>query len=359
MKINYFRRIKFLIKGYKLGKNVYFGKNVIIKAAKVTIEDDCFFGDNVKITAEIINIQEQCLFFSNTTLHANKEIIFGKRCKLSRNCKWKANHISIGNELWANRNIDVGGGGWNNPRGNLIIGNNVHIGNTVHINVCEPVTIEGKSGIGMECMIFTHSSGNGQNIFDGYPSISLPVTIKQCVSLYSRVIVAPGVTIGEGVTIGANSYVGKNIQEKALYAGTPCILRKDYIPLSIDEGFKVINIEIQKYTNMIFEDQNSYLYNYHGEYILFLKEFNNEKLDLYGKYPINVLICCQNNNCSVADDIAFFNLKNQTVCGYSSKTSEKIRDILRRLGIIIEIRDYYKLEKLSAEKLIMYNIEEY
>jgi len=234
----------------------------------------------------------------------------------------------------------------------------VHIGNNVHINVCEPVVIEGKSGIGMECMIFTHSSGNGQNIFYGYPSLALPVTIKQHVSLYSRVIIAPGVTVGEGTTVGANTFVGKSIMGYALFGGNPCVLLKEFSPLTIDEGFEFVSNEIEKFTIKILKSENICIYDYLGEYIALLKEYNKEEGEIISeKYKIKVIICYQHNNTFI-DNITFFDLKNQKVFGHSSSTSEKVRDVLRRLGIIIEIHDSYEPTRLSAKNLIMNNIEE-
>ena len=345
----------YLLKGYKIGKNVYFGRNVTIKGKNVFIGDDCYFDDGVTINSPRITIGNNSSFYKNVDIFTISFLDLGARCKISRNCVFKANSIHAGHDLWCNENVEVGGGGWQLPTANLVIGDFAHIGKNAHLNVCKNITIDGYCGIGMDCMLFTHSSGNGQSVLKGYISIEGDIHIGRFVSLYSRVIVAPNTDIQEGVTVAAGSYVKGLLDGCSFYAGAPAKFKSKYTPLSEEEMYQII----QKIIIPNYEIPNGYICKKNDFYIAVVKDLSIEAVSYIRTMSasnIHLCVVCLKDETAPEFVSTYINLSASTISGYSNDETEKLRDELRRKGIILDFNSYVP-NKINAESLKKRRIE--
>lgn len=340
---NSIRKLKYILKGWKIGKNVILEKGCLLKAKSGIIGDNTYIGKNCKIIANNISIGNNCLFYSNVDILINNDFIIGNRCKISRNTLFRANSIHIGEELWCNENVEVGGGGWMKPSANLTIGNHVHIGRAATINVCESVTIGSFTGIGIECMIFTHSSGNGQSILQGYKHIEMPVQIGNNVSLFTRAFIAPGVNISDGVTVAAMAFLSCQTNPNGFYAGIPA--KEKYItkPLDDDKQQKALYEALKKEIGSHILEKSVFLCD------VFTKDLLNNITEFCEA------IVCKNADC-LTDKCAIFQIEKNLVSGKSSETTEKLRDALRRNGIMFDYSNYIP-KKLDYKLFISSGIE--
>ncbi|MFX0200273.1 MAG: acyltransferase, partial [Candidatus Hodarchaeota archaeon] len=111
------------------------------------------------------------------------------------------------------------------PESKFIVGKNCTIMQLTYINCANPVIIGDDSGIGGNCLLFTHSSWLSQ--FEGYPVKFGSIQIGKSVWLPWKVFVMPGASIGDGSVIGANSLVVGEIPPNCLAVGSPAkVIRK-------------------------------------------------------------------------------------------------------------------------------------
>lgn len=335
---NNFRIIGLRCKGYQIGNNVYIGPGVKITGDKVSIGNDVYILGNTVIKAKNIDIRDNVCIFENVYIHVKSRLVIGKRSKISRNCTWKANNIIIGRDLWCNENVEIGGGGWNGEHANLSIGPFMHIGRDVQINVCSSITMKGYSGIGIGCMLFTHSAGQGQSILNGYSFIEEPIIVGRHVSLYTRVIVSPGTVIGEGVTVAAQSFVRGELKPNTFYAGSPAKEKKNIIAPKEKEKWKIITdlfpvaMKLDGYAIGRYEGTQMYC-------VCCIEA-------LPYRIKSGIVITMQSCNLKLPG-ICVIDLQKMLICGDSSDASEKCRDYLRRHGIILRPADGYQFYKLN------------
>jgi acetyltransferase-like isoleucine patch superfamily enzyme len=303
------------------------------------------------------------LIFDNVNAIVTNELQLGKRCKISRDCIIRAYDVIVGQELWCNENVDIGGGGWKKKTARLLIGDYVHIGKNAVINVCESINIGNKTGIGMDSMILTHSSGNGQSILEGYKHIEKKVFIGSHVSVYSRVIISPGSCVEDGVTIGAAAFVQKHLDKGCLYAGCPAVKIKEIIGLSLEERyFEIKNIlirEIGHRANLIFEDELYKLKSESRDVVILCNYVKNDLISFLREKqlePENVILISLLKNDLMIPVATHFSLQEEIVNGKVSNTTELIRDTFRRYGIILECNEYVPF-KLSGSKFKKLGIE--
>lgn len=187
----------YILKGYKIGRNVRLGVGSVVIGESVTI------GDHTKVG-----------FF---TVIKSKNIKLGKHVDIGALSYFDSQEIEIGDYSIIREQVYVGG--MTTPKSILKMGKNVKIFQFTVLNTTDVLTIEDNVGIGGRCSIFTH--GSWQSILEGYPVRFAPVTIKKNVWLPWHVFVVPGVTINEGSTIGAGSVVTTDIPAFSLAAGVP------------------------------------------------------------------------------------------------------------------------------------------
>ena len=338
------------LKGYKIDKKVFIGRNVIIKGEKVFIGKDTYIDDNVKITAKNIEIGNNSIVYHNTIIYCLNNIVIGERNKISRNCIIKANNFISKEELWCNENVEIGGGGWKKDTANIEIGPYTHIGKNSHLNVCSPIIIKGFTGIGMDTMMFTHSSGHGQSILKGYTNVQGKILIEENVSIFSRCIITPNTHIKKGVTIGANSFVKGVLDDKSFYAGTPAKKIKEIVELNDKEKEQnIINFLTEISEEKIIESKNN-IFRIGSYYILFTNKLTKKIINYIEKadYDLKCIICLKNTNSYNKGTV--IDLSNETICGDSDQTTERIRDNFRRIGVILRPLNY-NFKKLNAVQL--------
>jgi len=351
--VDYYRK-----KGYIIGDNTVIENNVEIEGNIVEIGNDVYLANGVRIKSDLIRIGDNSIFYSDINIRVSKVFSIGNRCKISRGARFKAHEIYIGNELWCNENVEIGGGGSGKKSAILTVGDFVHIGKNASINVCKKVSIGNKTGIGIESIIFTHSSGNGQSIFEGYSHVEEEVHVGNNVSIYSRAIIAPGTVIEDGVTVGALSYVHRTLESNSLYAGVPAKKIKTIKKLSDEDKFKcLLNLlEYELHDTAVYSrNENTFSIPKDNSCIYIYKK--NSKMTkvvlnkLSNSYKSVIAINFANDlGCNAKTEI---NLWSNYICGETTEITELIRDILRRYGIVLNWRDYepYKLNyNLFREK---------
>lgn len=353
-KLNIISRLKILryrLKGYSIGKNVYIGRGSKILGKNVHIGNDVIFGNNVLVKAAEIEVGENCLFFNNVNVNVLHRFCLDSRCKISRKVVLHANSIIAGKELWCNEGVEVGGGGWKKKTANLYLGDNVHLGKNVMINVCQSVTIGSQTGIGIEAMILTHSSGHGQSVLYGYEHVEKAVSIGNNVSVYSRAFIVPGTKILDGAVVGAMSYARGTLEERTLYLGIPAKEARFYRELPKEVQYTTIKTILEKELTSSF----SMIYNVDT---MFCEDCNKKKevIVLWDKPEGAILnsedffscaetICLVNisGEAYVGTASCEINFRKMTMEGKTSFISERLRDIFRRYGIIFKQDKYVPL----------------
>ncbi len=344
-------------KGYILGENCVIEPGTLIEGESVVIGNDVHIGKGCVIRSKEICIGDNCLIFDEVFIHTAKKIAIGERGKISRNCTFRGSELLFGKELWCNEGVDIGGGGcWQNTA-ILKVGNFVHIGKSAMINICRPVYIGNKTGIGIESMIFTHSAGNGQSVLDGYKHIEREVWIGNHVSLYTRAFVTPGTYIEDGVTVGAMSYVGGRLT-KGLYVGIPAKLKKTFMESGREEKHQILCemlLEIFDGKASVYSNE-TLLNKQYARAILINENFKNENAYEQIKKVYDEFIIVNENSEFQDDQICVFDIAREQIYGTQTTFSEEIRDCLRRNGILLDFGSYQP-KKLDYNLLKMRGVE--
>lgn len=348
--ISIIKKAIYRLKGYKIDKKVFIGRNVIIKGKNVFIGKYTYIDNNVKIIAKNIEIGNNSIIYHDTTIYCLNNLVIGERNKISRNCVIKANNFMSEKDLWCNENVEIGGGGWKKDTANIEIGPYTHIGKNSHLNVCRPIIIKGFTGIGMDTMMFTHSSGHGQSILKGYTSIQGEILIEENVSIFSRCIITPNTHIKRGVTIGANSFVKGVLEDKCFYAGTPAKKIKEIVELNDKEKEQNIIKFLTEISDEKINENKKNIFRIGNYYILFVSKLTKQIINYIREtdYDLKCIICL--NNTSSYNKITVIDLSNEIICGNSNQTTEVIRDNFRRVGIILKPVNY-NFKKLNAVQL--------
>lgn len=340
--------------GWDIGCDVVIEEGVVLKAEYGCIGSNSHIGKNVRIVAPKINIGKNCLFYTGVDVQVTSDLSIGDRGKISRNTRIRAYSINIGHDFWCNEQVEIGGGGWQKDTAILRVGNFVHLGKGASVNVCCPVTVGSYSGIGIGCQIFTHSSGNGQSILEGYKHTEAPVYIGNHVSLFTQDIVAPGTRLEDYVTVATMSFICGSTEARGFYAGSPAVLKKKSVPLEMADWYTTLRSALNE---EIGED-------------LVLK--SDECTDLkrtvfyYDGTEMNIpslqddsfeLIVISSAGCPDIASAVVFDINNMLVSGKKTERSERVRNALRRNGILFEFSKDYEPDLLSYSNLVENGIE--
>ena len=337
-----------------IGENCIIEEDVCIEADNLYIASNSHIGKGCRLKGKNIYIGENCLLYEKVFIQVIDEFKLGKRGKISTNCVFRCYSINIGIELWCNENADVGGGGCWQESALLEIGDFVHIGKNAMINVCKPVHIGKKTGIGIESMIFTHSAGNGQSVLEGYYHIEKEVWIGNHVSLYSRAFVTPGSVLADGTIVGANAYIS-GTTSRGLYVGTPAKLKKEIeSPNNIVKAQLLKDIIFSQYSNSATIYWNGVAMNDFSENAIYLWEnIGQEPLLIENDHNITVGIFLE-ESCIVSEHYysSYIVIKEEYIKGKTTEISECLRNTLRREGIILDYDTYtpYKLDYNMLKK---------
>ncbi len=207
--------------GFTVGDHTRFALGAEVTAEVGVIGDHCYFGRDVVVSAAELDVADNVIIYSDGDLRCLEGLSIGGRAKLSTNFRLRARRCVLGPELWANENIDIGGGGWENAAASLTVGPAQVLGAGVSLNVGAPVELAGLGALSIEAMLLTHGGGHCQSTLDGYPWSEAGVTIGSHTVCMSRSVILPGVTIGPGSIVSAGSVVATDIGPGVLAAGNP------------------------------------------------------------------------------------------------------------------------------------------
>ena len=214
---NFFKKLVYRLRGYKIGKNVSIGFGSIVNAKEVEI------GDNTSI--------------GFLTIIRGKKITIGNYVSIGSISFLDTPYIEIGDGTKINEQVFVGGLQF--PDSKFIVGRNCQIMQMTFINPAKSVTIGDDSGIGGHCLIFGHTSW--LSIFEGYPVDFQPIEIGKSVSVAWGAFILPGTKIGDGAVIGAQSVASRTIPPRCIAVGFPARVVKKYpdFPTEVTDSQKI------------------------------------------------------------------------------------------------------------------------
>ncbi len=256
------------------GANVSIGEGSRIAGGKIVLADGVQIGRNVdiEVTEELV-VGKNSLIRDGTILH-------GRR-------------VALGREFYANHDAEIGGGSCFETSSSLKIGYWFHIGSYAIVNTAMPVTIGNEVGLGRFTNLYTH--GAYLSLAEGFPVQFGPITIGNRVWMPSATV-NPGVTIGDDVVVGVGSVVTRDVPSNSLVLGVPAKVVKDRYPPKprVEQVMGTIR----------------------------------ERFDAWGikaEYKMDA-------GALIAADVRF-HIPERRIEGTASKESERVRNLLRRLGI--------------------------
>jgi len=218
----------------------------------------------------------------------------GDFSKINRGVIITGRKVIIGRAAWLDEGARIGGG--RAEVGTIRIGDFFHLGKNAEINTANDVLIGDEVGIGMDSKIFTHGAYLSE--IDGFPYQDAPVLIGNRVWI-PNAIVLQGVCIGSNVVIGAMSLVNKSIPNGCFAAGIPAkVIKRNEYPKVL------INVEIKKILLRVIEEAY--------------------------KYHVNATFMAP--DVIYAGGTSFFT-RDRIIIGRVNKSTERVKDILRRHGI--------------------------
>lgn len=203
---SFLKKFVYRLKGYKIAKGVK------LAFGSVVIGKDVAIGERSSIG-----------FF---TIVRARQIKIGRYVKIGALSAIDTERFLVDDDSRINEQVYIGGA--KTPESALELGKRTIIMQASYINPTLPIKVGDDSGIGGQCLLFTHGSWNSQ--LEGYPVKFAPITIGKKVWLPWRVFIMPGVTIGDNVVIGADSLVNKDLPANCLAAGSPAKVLKENFP---------------------------------------------------------------------------------------------------------------------------------
>ncbi|MCB9875959.1 MAG: E3 binding domain-containing protein, partial [Planctomycetes bacterium] len=185
--------------GARLGADVSFGSNAVIRARRLVLGDGSHVGENVTIDCE--------------------ELVAGKLACFGRNSVLRSRRIELGDNAFFAPDVEVGGGGAMEPEAELVVGSNGFIGERSHLNPCRRLEIGDEVVISRSAVVMTHSFGG--SVLDGYPNRFAPVRIGSRCQVGIGAMLFPGVEMGEGSILLSNSTLVTSMPAGRMFAGVP------------------------------------------------------------------------------------------------------------------------------------------
>jgi len=257
-----------------LGKEVSIGDGSRIAGGKIVLGDGVVIGRNVDLqVTERLVVWKGSLIRDGTILH-------GRR-------------VELGREFYANHDAEIGGGSCFEATSSLKVGCWFHMGSYGMVNTAMPVTIGDEVGLGRFTNLYTH--GAYLSMAEGFPVEFGPITLGHRVWLPSATV-NPGVTIGDDVVVGVGSVVTRDIPSNCLAVGVPAKVVKERYPAAPPIADVMGRIRTQF-----------------------------DAWGVRGEYDMQ--------RGAIRVDGAAFHIPQRRIVGAASKESERVRNLLRRLGI--------------------------
>lgn len=117
-----------------------------------------------------------------------------------------------------------------------IVGSHLHVGpgaaiaRGTYFEALAPISVGHSTHIGPQVLVLTsvHPVDTAGHV--SRQAELRGVTIGAKCFIGARTVVCPGVTIGDGVVVGANSTVVRDCLEPGVYAGSPAVLKRRFVP---------------------------------------------------------------------------------------------------------------------------------
>jgi acetyltransferase-like isoleucine patch superfamily enzyme len=219
----------------------------------------------------------------------------GKLVHIGKNVDITCKHVEIGDGCFIADRVIIEGEYFN-------MGKNGFIGFEAYIDGRNGVMCGENVCIGPRAMIYTHANWN--NVLEGWYCAHKQVIIGHDSWIGARAIVLPGVSIGDGCMLTVNSVATHNIPAHSVATGNPA---------------KVI---IENYPKKPSPDRR----------LALLKEMCKELqgLGFNVSHSLDEITLLQGNQ------YTFFDLKNKIIHGEQNKTTDELREYLRKRGIKFE-----------------------
>lgn len=332
----------------RIGDSVRIGDGTEIRCKKLYLGDMVVIGKNSHIEGETVTIGDYTIIEDGFTGNGIEHFEIGKHCRIRSNSTIKARYVKIDDNVRTFGRIDVGGGGWQDPKSKFIVGNGCQIGDNCFINTAMPVIFKDRSALAMGSAILTH--GFWQSVLEGYSAVYGPVILGENSWVAANCTVLPNVMIGDNTIVAAGAVVNKSIPPNCLASGVPAkVLKREYPTKPTDAQKREIMLDvIKRYVPFLEIRQYSIDKKRLGEGVLVFNDsggkefriiFSDSVKDL-GRYKDRALILGFGTLEYDTQNATFFNLRNLTVQGKCDKESERLRNHLRRHGIVFDFVDY-------------------
>jgi len=337
---------------FHIGQRVFFGDNVLIRGDSVFIDEDTKFGCNVKIYSKKVLIGARTKFSHDTEIIAYEKLKIGNDCIIRSRAYFKARSIEIGHNFYSNdnpRSLVFGGGGSDSPTAHLKIGDRCVMHDS-YINVCRPVTIGNDVGLSPSSAIITHGFWN--SVIEGYPNKFAGVTIgNNCIVGYGAMILM-GVELGDYVSVGAGAVVTKSFPKNTVIGGIPAkiIKQQPNYPKEltyVDKLNVMINI-LKEYALLLKDKVDKVAIHEGSRHFEIYIEYNKEKFiivfspSVHCPIPFKKEIILSFEDHKIYKGDFLINLSNYTWKGEENEITDDLRDFLRKQGIRIFSRRWFK-----------------
>lgn len=289
--------------GALIGDGVRFGKGAMIDAEAIELADEIEIGDGTRITAE--------------TIAMGRMSVIGPRSKVV--CR----HIRIGDVLFTGSEITIGGADRFSPTDRLIIGDSCLISARCFIDTGHGVRLGDQVGLSPFVKLYTHQ--HWQNVLEGYRANFGPIIIQDNAYVTGDCLVTPGVRIGAGATVLANSTVAGNVEPETIVSGNPARqVGKVERPLSPERKERIVKRLIDEMLTTLDDRLPS------GA-LVYQQALDLDQLDAAVEVVLTFDLVGQTSQ--ITGELAVFDLSDYRVHGKQGRTSDEVRNFLRRRGI--------------------------
>lgn len=175
--------LKLKCEEFHFGKNISFGKNIIINCNYLEIHDGVNIGNNVSINGD--------------------RIIIGNHSRIGSN-------VTITNSLY---------------EGSLEVGVGCMIGSNSYLNIEKDILLKDDVCVSSDCKLITHRQWHSPLL--GGESVFKQIVLMNSCFIGPGSIIMPGCTIGEYATVIANSSIISDLKSYGLFGGVPAIQIKE------------------------------------------------------------------------------------------------------------------------------------
>lgn len=176
--------------GAEIGEDVVIGKDTILIAPTIQIEDRVRLGDN-------------------SSLILRERLAIGALSSFREGLTVRVGTAVFGVNTVAGSRIQIGGAGHSDPSSLLVVGDNVSLGDDVLMDISRPILIGKGVCVRQRSILITHSDGH--SILEGYQNTFSPIVLEDFSEVGMYATVDAGSRIGRSAIVGPNSYVQSSV----------------------------------------------------------------------------------------------------------------------------------------------------